>query len=71
MIHIANNVVAVLLNVVHYSNPANALQQGMSGLLWYYLLALLLTPLIVYFIKRYWIREDPGLPYHLNLSEAA
>jgi uncharacterized protein len=70
MIHIANNVVAVLINVVQYSNPAS-LQQGMSSQLWYYLLALLLTPLIVYFIKRYWIREDPGLPYHLNLSDAA
>ena len=66
VIHVANNFVAVWLNVIQQGKAVHQESQIV-----YYLLVLLLLPVIVYFMRKYWSNSEAGLPYNGNLKQAA
>jgi hypothetical protein len=37
---------------------------------WYYILALSVIPIILYFVRKYWLASEPGLPYDINREHA-
>ncbi len=65
VMHVANNLVAVWIHVVEQGKAIHQESQIIS-----YLLVLLLLPVIVYFIRKYWSKSATGLPYNCNLKEA-
>ena len=69
-IHTANYVMAVCLNVWQHNQEDPLTISQLIGLQWYYILALSVTPIIIYFVRKYWFIIDPGLPYSLNLKHA-
>jgi membrane protease YdiL (CAAX protease family) len=66
VIHVANNFIAVWINVIQQGKTVHKESQIV-----YYLLVLLLLPFIVYFIRKYWSKSESGLPYNWNLKQAA
>lgn len=65
LLHIGNNALVVCINIWQYKNGLCSIDQLTSR--WpIYLLSLLIIPLFIKFVKRYWPQPDMELPYAYN-----
>ncbi|MBK8505515.1 MAG: CPBP family intramembrane metalloprotease [Saprospiraceae bacterium] len=69
-IHMANNAMAVCINVWQHNQEEPLTINQIIVQQWYYILALSVTPIIIYFVKKYWPVGDSELPYAMNLKHA-
>ena len=69
LFHITNNGLAVCLNIWQHNREDSLTSDVMIRLQWHYILPLSVTPIIIYFVWKYWSNDPPGLPYSLNFKQ--
>jgi membrane protease YdiL (CAAX protease family) len=71
ILHIANNVVSVVLNVVEHDNQPDPIIDYLYDQFWYYLAALLIMPGLYILAHQLWPDKGMEIPYDYNLNNAS